>query len=168
MRFADSDSYRRIRVSDPFKSYDLESPSAGGLAGKSQDPSFGQDGAQPVTPGPGVFSGEGAETFSSMPGYNQDMSKGAASMAMSGKADVTSAQIYRKAQEAAAKKMADAQKKGGLFGTIGKVIGTAVSIGSAFLCDMRLKTDVSALACCDVDDELAQLAFAVKALRDDT
>lgn len=168
MKFADPDNFRRIRVSDPFRSYDLEAPSAAGISQRREGPSYGEEGMQPVTPDSGVFSSEGAETFSSMPGYNQDMSKGAASMAMSGKADVTSAQIYRKAQEAAARKMADAQKKGGLFGTIGKVIGTAVSIGSAFLCDMRLKTDVSALACCDVDDELAQLAFAVKALRDDT
>ena len=45
--------------------------------------------------------------------------------------------------------------------------GTALSIGKLFgLCDIRTKTDISPLETTEVNDDLAQVAFFVKELRE--
>ncbi len=52
-------------------------------------------------------------------------------------------------------------KGGGVLDTIGKI---APIVG--MVCDMRLKTDVSPLETTEVNDDLAQVAFFVKELRE--
>ena len=50
---------------------------------------------------------------------------------------------------------------------IGRLAGTALSIGKLFgLCDIRTKTDISPLETTEVNDDLAQVAFFVKELRE--
>lgn len=51
------------------------------------------------------------------------------------------------------------------IGTIGKIVGTGLSIASLF-CDERVKTDIAPLQVSEVDDALSQMAFAVKAIRE--
>ena len=53
-------------------------------------------------------------------------------------------------------------KGGGILDTIGKI----APIVGMFGCDMRLKTDVSPLETTEVNDDLAQVAFFVKELRE--
>ena len=80
----------------------------------------------------------------------------------------------RKAGEVWEKYVKKAQKKkeGSGFskaiGTVGKIAGTIGSIASVvgFLCDERLKSDISPLQVSEVDDALSQMAFAVKAIRE--
>jgi len=50
---------------------------------------------------------------------------------------------------------------------VGRLAGTALSIGKLFgLCDIRTKTDISPLETTEVNDDLAQVAFFVKELRE--
>jgi len=69
------------------------------------------------------------------------------------------------------------QQGGGSSGSTAKSLlknaaGAAVSFGISkalplmFACDMRLKTDVSSLETTDVNDDLAEMAFFVKGLRE--
>ena len=61
---------------------------------------------------------------------------------------------------------------GGLKGLVKNAAGSLISYGIskalplAFACDMRLKTDVSSLETTDVNDDLAEVAFFVKGLRE--
>ena len=61
---------------------------------------------------------------------------------------------------------------GGLKGLVKNAAGSLISYGIskalplAFACDMRLKTDVSPLETTDVNDDLAEMAFFVKGLRE--
>ena len=61
------------------------------------------------------------------------------------------------------------KSSGGLSGLIKTVAPIAISAGAKALmagCDMRLKTDVSPLETTDVNDDLAEMAFFVKGLRE--
>ena len=61
------------------------------------------------------------------------------------------------------------KSSGGLSGLIKTVAPIAISMGTKALmagCDMRLKTDVSPLETTDVNDDLAEMAFFVKGLRE--
>ena len=61
---------------------------------------------------------------------------------------------------------------GGILGKIGQAVGIAGGLKAAFpltfagLCDIRTKTDISPLETTEVNDDLAQVAFFVKELRD--
>lgn len=61
---------------------------------------------------------------------------------------------------------------GGIKGLVKNAAGSLISYGIskalplAFACDMRLKTDVSSLETTDVNDDLAEVAFFVKGLRE--
>ena len=57
------------------------------------------------------------------------------------------------------------QRKGGLFSSIGKFIGTAAPLAISALCDERVKHDVAPLRYSEVNDNLAQMAFAVQEIR---
>ena len=63
-------------------------------------------------------------------------------------------------------------KGGGLLDTVGKAVGIAGGLKAAFpvtfaaLCDIRTKTDISPLETTEVNDDLAQVAFFVKELRE--
>tara|TARA_Y100000401_G_scaffold84290_1_gene69596 strand:+ start:24 stop:524 length:501 start_codon:yes stop_codon:yes gene_type:complete len=57
------------------------------------------------------------------------------------------------------------QKKGGLFSGIGKAIGTLAPIAISALCDERVKHDIAPLQYSEVNDNLAQMAFAVQEIR---
>ena len=60
-------------------------------------------------------------------------------------------------------------KSGGLLDTVGKGLGLWTAAKAAFpltLCDIRTKTDISPLETTEVNDDLAQVAFFVKELRD--
>lgn len=114
-------------------------------------------------PEEGVFSNEGTETIGQTAGANNAIRSNAAQSAINNKGEFQAAKIYRDAQKKAADKMDKAKRQGGILGTIGKAIGTALPL---IACDMRLKHDSAPLECTDVADELADLAFAVKALRE--
>ena len=61
---------------------------------------------------------------------------------------------------------------GGLLDTVAKGVGILGGLKAAFpvtfagLCDIRTKTDISPLETTEVNDELAQVAFFVKELRE--
>ena len=55
-------------------------------------------------------------------------------------------------------------KGGGFLDTVGKVVGIGSAIAS--LCDIRTKTDILPLEITEVNDDLAQVAFFVKELRE--
>ena len=55
-------------------------------------------------------------------------------------------------------------KGGGFLDTVGKVVGIGSAIAN--LCDIRTKTDISPLEITEVNDDLAQVAFFVKELRE--
>ena len=63
-------------------------------------------------------------------------------------------------------------KSSGLLDTVGKGVGIAAAFKTAFpltfasICDIRTKTDVSPLETTDVNDDLAEVAFFVKGLRE--
>ena len=63
-------------------------------------------------------------------------------------------------------------KGGGLLDTVGKAVGIAGGLKAAFpltfagLCDIRTKTDIAPLITTEVNDDLAQVAFFVKELRE--
>ena len=63
-------------------------------------------------------------------------------------------------------------KSGGLLDTVGKAVGIAGGLKAAFpltfagLCDIRTKTDIAPLITTEVNDDLAQVAFFVKELRE--
>ena len=60
------------------------------------------------------------------------------------------------------------KSSGGLSGLIKTAAPIAINLGLKSLmgCDMRLKTDVSPLETTDVNDDLAEMAFFVKGLRE--
>ena len=68
--------------------------------------------------------------------------------------------------------MQQGSSSSGLKGLVKNAAGAAISYGIskalplAFACDMRLKTDVSSLETTDVNDDLAEVAFFVKGLRE--
>ena len=75
------------------------------------------------------------------------------------------------AQTEAAKKLAEAERRaakaksrGSMFGSI---LGAAANIGAAaiFACDERFKEDIAPLQTSEVDNDLAQMAFAVQEIR---
>jgi len=73
------------------------------------------------------------------------------------------------AQNYAAQMQQGASKSsGGIGGIIKTVAPIAISAGikSLMACDMRLKIDVSSLETTDVNDDLAEVAFFVKGLRE--
>lgn len=57
------------------------------------------------------------------------------------------------------------QKKGKLFSGIGKLVSAAAPFAIAALCDERVKHDVAPLQYSEVNDNLAQMAFAVQEIR---
>mgnify|MGYP003137330287 CR=1 FL=1 len=63
-------------------------------------------------------------------------------------------------------------KGGGLLDTVAKGVGIAGGLKAAFpvtfaaLCDIRTKTDISPLETTEVNDDLAQVAFFIKGLRE--
>lgn len=114
-------------------------------------------------PEEGIFSSEGTEVIGQTAGANNAIRSSAAKSAISNKGEFEAAKIYREAQEKAADKMDAAKKQSGIFSTVGKVIGTALPL---IACDMRLKHNSAPLECTEVTDDLADLAFAVKALRE--
>ena len=47
-----------------------------------------------------------------------------------------------------------------------QTLGTIASIAAPFICDIRVKTDISPLETTDITDDLAEVAFFVKGLRE--
>lgn len=156
MRFA------RISVGDSFDIPSFKSSSAIGTASR-QSSITGEGGQQPILPGRGIFSDEGSNALRNASETNSDIRSGASQFAINAKANRVAEKIYNEAQKEAEEKIASAKRQGGIFSTIGKVVGTALPFA---FCDMRLKHDVAPLQSCDVDDELAELAFFVKELRE--
>ena len=70
-----------------------------------------------------------------------------------------------KGQKKAFNSARSGQKKAGLFSTIGNVVKTAAPFAIAALCDERVKHDVAPLQYSEVNDDLAQMAFAVQEIR---
>ena len=85
--------------------------------------------------------------------------------ALLARAQVEAEKRMLKAQKDAYKSARRGQKKGGLFSTIGKVVGTVAPIAISALCDERVKHDVAPLQYSEVNDNLAQMAFAVQEIR---
>lgn len=156
MRFA------RINVSNSFDIPSFSPQSAIGSASRGGSV-YGGDTPQPIQAPPGFESSEFTDTLTSTPGLNNAMRSGSASFAITNKANRTAEKIYEEARSEAEDKIADAKRTGGIFSTIGKVVGTALPLA---FCDMRVKHDIAPLDEVDVSDELADLAFAVKALRE--
>ena len=63
------------------------------------------------------------------------------------------------------KALRSGQKKAGLFSTIGNVVKTVAPLAISALCDERVKHDVEPLQYSEVNDNLAQMAFAVQEIR---
>lgn len=114
-------------------------------------------------PEEGIFSSEGTEAIGQTAGANNAIRSSAAKSAISNKGEFEAAKIYREAQEKAADKMDAAKKQAGVSEWIGKGIGFALPL---IACDMRLKHDYAPLEYTEVTDDLADLAFTVKALRE--
>ena len=57
-------------------------------------------------------------------------------------------------------------KSGGLLDTVGKVAGIYATVAPFLPCDIRTKTDIAPLITTEVNDDLAQVAFFVKELRE--
>jgi hypothetical protein len=74
-------------------------------------------------------------------------------------ADVKNAKDYSEASVDAAEQQADASRTGSIIGAVGKIASTALPF---VLCDERCKHSVAPLNSCEVNDELAQLAYVVK------
>ena len=53
-----------------------------------------------------------------------------------------------------------------IFIGIGTAIGAGLGAIGGFFCDVRLKTDIAPLERSDVHDELAEMAFLVKEIRE--
>ena len=55
---------------------------------------------------------------------------------------------------------------GSIVPGIGTALGAGIGAVAGFFCDVRLKTDIAPLERSDVHDELAEMAFLVKEIRE--
>ena len=121
--------------------------------------SFG--GVEPMSPEAGVTSTAGIETLGQIGADKHAARTRMAGTALGAAGDRMIAEIQAEAAKDAEKERARASRTSGIIGAIGSIAGAAIG-----LCDMRLKKDVSELQVSEVSDELAELAFAVKTLRE--
>lgn len=115
----------------------------------------------PLSPSEGVSSSTGIETLGQVGAEKHAAKTRMAGTALGAAGDRMIAKIQSEAAQKAERERARASRTSGIIGAIGSIAGAAIR-----LCDMRLKQDVAELQASEVSDELADLAFAVKALRE--
>ena len=110
-----------------------------------------------VTPmNPGIDT-MGGSFLGSAPEKENEIGMRMAGDAIASYVDQEAAKKMMEAQMSAARKASRGSMIGGLLGLGGSIIGA--------LCDERAKVDIAPLQVSEVNDDLAQMAFAVKEIR---